>query len=159
MLFGNKQRFAVEVGEFRKQTATLRRVDIWAANRWWTCDDNLVYIPQFRTDVRDTLSWLRSATDLSLPFPGLSPAETHRRLLAADDGQREQFWFPMWGPTTDNITAHLFRLGESVIIPFEFWRPAHPFPDELGKIFVSELPEAEFLRVLEEMQEVLDTPE
>lgn len=153
-LLGNKERFAVEIGEFSKG---LRVVDLWAANRWWTCDDNCAYLPQFLQSVRDTIDRLRSGADLVLPFPGLSPAEAYRRLLAADDGSHQRFWFANWGPTTDNVDALLFRDGERVAIPFEFWRSEHLFPDELGKTFVAELPESELLWVLEEMLKVLNS--
>jgi hypothetical protein len=158
MPIGDKQRFAIEIGEFWRQNATLRQVDIWAANRWWTCDDNHVYIPQFRVGIRNTIDWLRSRTNLSLPFPELSPVEAHQRLLAADDESRKQFRFPDWGPTTDNILAHLFRVEEHAVVAFEFWRPEHPFPDELGKTFVCELPASELLSVLEKVLSVLDVP-
>jgi hypothetical protein len=151
MSFGDEQRFAAEVGEIVHGRPDLRRVDLWAAGRLWTCDDNTVFVPQFCTSVRQTLSWLRSGADLSVPFPGMSPAEAHQRLLAADDGSREQFWFPRWGPTTDNVTAHVFRAGARLSIPFEFWRPTHPRPEELGVVFVAELPESELITILEQM--------
>ncbi len=92
-LFGDKQRFAAEVGEFWEDHQELRRVDQWAAGLWLTRDDNTVFVPQFRGDARDTIDWLRSGTDLTQPFSGLSTAEAHRRLLAVDDGSRQQFWF------------------------------------------------------------------
>lgn len=148
---GNKQRFAAEVGEYCDGDPQLRRVDLWAAGIWLTCDDNAAFVPQFRMSVEGTVDWLRSGCDLTMPFPGLSPEEVHRRLLDVDDGSRERFWFPMWGPTTDNVTGHLFRVGDRLVIPFEFWRPTHPRPDELGRVFVAELPEAELLRALDQM--------
>ncbi|MBC7820261.1 MAG: hypothetical protein IAG10_25535 [Planctomycetaceae bacterium] len=151
VLFGDKQRFAVEVGEFWEGDTRLRRVDLWAADRWLTCDDNMAFVPQFCMSVRDSLDWLRSGCDLSLPFPDVSPAEAHRLLLSADDGSREQFWFPLWGPTRDNVTAHVFRVGNRLSIPFEFWRPAHPRPEELGAVFVAEMPESELIDVLVQM--------
>ena len=67
-LFGDKQRFAVEVGEFRGDSDRLRRVDLWAAGRWLTCDDNTAFVPQFCMSVQDTLSWIQSGLqDLSSP--------------------------------------------------------------------------------------------
>jgi len=151
VLFGDKQRFAAEVGEFWEGHQQMRRVDLWAAGRWWTCDDNTAFVPQFCISVRDSISWLRSGCDLTQPFPEVDATEAHRRLLAADDGSRERFWFPLWGPTTDNVTAHVFRAGDRLVIPFEFLRPTHPQPEELGQVFVAELSEAEFVRVLEQM--------
>jgi hypothetical protein len=150
-LFGEKQRFAAEVGGFWEGHQQLRRVDLWAAGRWWTCDDNIAFVPQFCGSVRGSVDWLRSGCDLSQPFPSVDAAEAHRRLLAADDGSREQFWFPLWGPTTDNVIAHVFRVGDRLVIPFEFRRPTHPRPEELGQVFVTELPEVEFVGVLEQI--------
>ena len=150
-LFGDKQRFAAEVGEFSGDSDQFRRVDLWAAGRWLTCDDNSVFIPQFCMSVWGTIDWLRLGCDLSLPHPGLSPVETHRRLLAVDDGSREQFWFPHWGPTTDNIGGHVFREGERLGITLEFWRETHLPEHERGQVFVAELPEAELIGVLEQM--------
>jgi hypothetical protein len=149
--FGDKQRFAAEVGEFWEGHQQLQRVDLWAAGRWWTCDDNTAFVPQFCISVQSSVNWLRSGCDLTQPYPDVDPAEAHRRLLAVGDGSREQFWFPRWGPTTDNVIAHVFRAGDRLVIPFEFWRPAHPRPEELGRVFVAELPEAELVGVLEQM--------
>jgi hypothetical protein len=156
MLFGDKQRFAAEVGEFSDSSTELRRVDLWAAGRWWTCDDNIAFVPQFCMSVRDSVNWLRSGCDLTQPFPEVDVAEAHRRLLAVDDGSREQFWFPLWGPTTDNVTAHVFRVADRLVIPFEFWRPLHPRPEELGQVFVAELPEVELVGVLEQVLAALE---
>jgi hypothetical protein len=54
---GDKYRFAAEVGE---GDHTLRRVDLWAAGQWLTCDDNMAFVEQFRRAVLDTAAWLRS---------------------------------------------------------------------------------------------------
>ncbi|QEL16987.1 hypothetical protein [Limnoglobus roseus] len=155
LLFGDKQCFAAEVGEFWQRSQQLRRVDLWAADRWWTCDDNIVFVPQFCLSVCDSLAWLRSGSDLSQPFPEADAAESHRRLLAVDDGSREKFWFPQWGPTTDNITAHVFRAGDWLTIPFEYWRTRHHRPDEMGRVFVAEMPQIELIEVLEQMLDAL----
>ncbi len=155
VLFGDKERFAAEVGENWQGYEQLRRVDFWAAGRWWTCDDNTAYLPQFCASVQDSVNWLRSGCDLTQPFPELEAAEAHRRLLAMDDGSRERFWFPLWGPTTNNITAHVFRTGERLVIPFEVWRRTHRRQDEIGQVFVADLPEAEFIGVLEQLLSAL----
>lgn len=157
-LIGDKSRFAAEIGDTTAANTQLRRVDLWAADQWWTCDDNSAYLPQFCFDVQRTIDWLQSGCDLSLPFPNLPPGETHRRLLAYDDGSRERFWFPHWGPTTDNILAHLFRDGDRIFIPFEFWRDEHQLPKHLGTVFVAELNETELLSVLQRMIDALDEP-
>jgi hypothetical protein len=160
-LLGDKQRFAVEVGEFDEVGRSwgggdqLRHVDLWAAGRRLTCDDNTAFVPGLCMDVRDTRNWLRSGSDLSRPYTGISLPETHRRLLEADDGSREQFWFPMWGPITDNICGHLFRDGELLLITLEFWRKTHQPPDERGKVFAAEITEDELVNVLEQTIVVL----
>jgi hypothetical protein len=155
VLIGDKQRFAAEVGEFWDETRICRRVDLWAAGHWLTCDDNSVHVGVFTTSVRSTLRWLQSGRDLTPPFPGVSMEETHRRLLEIDDGSREQFWFPRWGPETDNVTGHLFRIGDQLAITFEFWREQHPNAEERGQVFVARLPESEFVRVLEQLVSAL----
>jgi hypothetical protein len=151
ILLGDKQRFAAEVGEFEDGSTQLRRVDLWAAGRWLTCDDNTAFVPQFRLSVRATVNRLRSGSDLSLPFPGLPPSDNHRRLLGRDDGRREPFRFPSWGPTTDNVLGHLFRIGERLAIAFEFWRHTHLPSEERGRVFAAELPQAALLEALERM--------
>ncbi|MER6573976.1 hypothetical protein ABT288_49605 [Streptomyces sp. NPDC001093] len=80
VVLGDKSRSAVEVGEWE---LSLRRVDLWAAGQWLTCDDNMAFIGQFRSDVVDTVAWLRSGSGSPLPFDGLSPAATHLRLMRA----------------------------------------------------------------------------
>ncbi|CAN99121.1 MULTISPECIES: hypothetical protein [Sorangium] len=105
--------------------------------------------------VQGTISWLRSGCDLSLPFPALSPAETHRRLLAADSGAREQFWFPRWEPTTDNVLGHVFRIGDRLDVTLEFSRETHPIPEERGVDFVAAPLEAGLVGVLEQMRAAL----
>ncbi|MFC8257789.1 hypothetical protein ACFUNF_09170 [Streptomyces sp. NPDC057291] len=78
VLLGDKSRFAAEVGAWDN---ALRRVDLWAAGKWLTCDDNSIFVRQFRRDVLDTAAWLRSGQGAPLPFDGLSPEATHRRLM------------------------------------------------------------------------------
>ena len=78
VLLGDKNRFAAEVGDWDN---ALCRVDLWTAGKWLTCDDNMAFVRQFRRDVLDTVAWLRSGQGSPLPFDGLSPESTHRRLL------------------------------------------------------------------------------
>jgi hypothetical protein len=157
MLIGNKERFAAEIGEFCGNSPALRRVDLWAANRWWTCDDNMVYVPQFHHSVQFTVDRLRSGgINLLVPFKDVSPADAHRRILAeeADEDSPvswDRFWFESWGPTTDNVISRIFREQGRVWITFEFWREDHHDPDELGRVFVAELAEEELISVLEQL--------
>jgi hypothetical protein len=148
--FGVRERFAVEVGAVVSgdPTTGLREVNLWAAGQELCCDDNAAFVPQFCLSVEATITWLLSESDRSLPYPELSPEENHRRLWAAEYGDRSQYTFMDWGPTTDNMFALLFRRGPDAILTVEFCRPTHVRPDELGQVFVSELPEREVLRVL-----------
>ncbi|WP_406503228.1 hypothetical protein [Streptomyces sp. NBC_01602] len=163
VILGDKRRFAAEVGE----QGQLRRVDLWAAGKWLTCDDNMAYVPQFRRDVLDTAAWLQSGEGFSMPFAGLSAEATHRRLMhrageddetAADHGLRSQFQALLWGPTTDNVTAHLFREEGRLLITLEFWRQEHLInhSEDAGAVFVVQIPTEEFVGILEGVVAVLD---
>ncbi|MGW0856911.1 hypothetical protein [Streptomyces sp. NPDC002690] len=162
-VLGDKLRFAAEVGE----RGQLWRVDLWAAGKWLTCDDNMAYVPQFRRDVLETADRLRSGGGFPLPFAGMSAEATHRRLVRsageADEteagyGLRSQFRTLLWGPTTDNVTAHLFRAADRAVITLEFWRPEHlrDHPEDAGAVFVAEIAMEELLGVLDGVVAVLD---
>lgn len=164
MVLGDKQRFAAEVGEW---DGVLCQVDLWVAGNRLTCDDNMAFAKQFRLAVLDTAARLRSGEGSSLPFAGLSPEATHRRLMlrAGDDDEtgadyelRSQFRVLSWGPTTDNVTAHLFRNGDRLVITLQFWREEHllKHPEHAGEVFVMEIPTAEFVGILEDLVAVLD---
>ncbi|KOT78381.1 hypothetical protein ADK70_34400 [Streptomyces rimosus subsp. pseudoverticillatus] len=161
---GDKNRFAAEVGEW---DGALCRVDLWAAGKWLTCDDNSSFVGQFRRDVLDTAAWLRSGQGSALPFDGLSPEATHRRLMhraGADDETeaeyelRSRFRVLSWGPTTDNVTAHLFRDADRLILTFQFWREKHllKHPEDAGEVFVAETPVVEFVGILDDLVAALD---
>ncbi|MGW1463564.1 hypothetical protein ACWCPT_04305 [Streptomyces sp. NPDC002308] len=164
VLLGDKNRFAAEVGEWEH---SLRRVDLWAAGQWLTCDDNMAFVGQFRSDVVETVAWLRSGASSPLPFDGLSPEATHRRLMhraGAEDETEEEYrlrsWFRVlsWGPTTDNVTAHLFGDADRLVLTLQFWREEHLVrqPDHAGRVFVAEVPTEEFVGILEDLAAVLD---
>ncbi|RMI42445.1 hypothetical protein EBO15_19640 [Actinomadura harenae] len=74
MRLGDEDTLAVEVGEWAGPE--LRRVDLWAAGQWLTCDDNLVYVKQFRRAVAGTADWVRSGRAEPSPFPETSAAAT-----------------------------------------------------------------------------------
>ncbi|MER5779336.1 hypothetical protein ABT144_34640 [Streptomyces sp. NPDC002039] len=163
VVLGDKLRFAAEIGE----PGPLRRVDLWVAGRWLTCEDNTVYVPQFRRDVLDAVAWLRSGEGSPLPFDGLSAEATHRRLMqrAGDDDEPEadyqlrgRFRALLWGPTTDNVTACLFREEDHLVITLEFLREEHLFshPEDTGAVFVAGVPTEEFLGILEGIAAALD---
>ncbi|MFJ4343176.1 hypothetical protein [Streptomyces sp. NPDC088915] len=163
VVLGDKSRFAAEVGE----PGPLCRVDLWMAGKWLTCDDNMAYVPQFRRDVLDTAAWLRSGEGSSLPFAGFSAEATHRRLRqhAGDDDEseadyqlRSRFRFLLWGPTTDNVMAYLFREEDRLVITLDFWREEHlvSHPEDAGAVFGIEIPAEEFIGILEGIAASLD---
>jgi hypothetical protein len=86
------------------------------------------------------------------PYPDLSPADNHRRLCAeakaGDNGAYLRYRFLDCGPTTDNVSAHLFLADGIASIPFSFSRTEHHDPSEFGQVFVAELPERDLVRVL-----------
>ncbi|TYB68460.1 hypothetical protein FXF51_11485 [Nonomuraea sp. PA05] len=155
-LLGDKHRFAVEVGDW--DGSALRRVDLWVADQWLTCDDNMTFVKQFRHYVERTAVGVRFGEIAAEPFAGLSPAATHRRLLAGvrhGEQEYERFGFFGrwgWGPTTDNVTSFLWRDEDRMVITTEFWRERHllTHPEHAGTVFAAELPTAEFMAILEE---------
>jgi hypothetical protein len=148
--FGERATFAVEIGpvDHDASATQVRTVDLWAAGRHLSCDDRDAFVPAFCLSVEATITSLLSDDDRSLPHPELSPEENHRRLSEAEYEDRSPYRFMNWGPTTDNLSALLFRRGPTAIITFEFWRESHPRPDELGRVFTCELAERELLRSL-----------
>jgi hypothetical protein len=146
--FGHPWHFAIEVEERRPPDRMFTRVDLWAARQLLTCDDPHPYIPQACCDLEHGIGGLLAEPDLALPWPGLSPEENHRRLVADGYDARRRFRFLDWGPTTDNIRWHIFIRGKDAIITVEFIRPDHHTPADLGRVFVAELPERELLLVL-----------
>jgi hypothetical protein len=160
VLLGDKHRFAVQVGDYAGE---LRRVDMWAADQYLTCDDNTAYVPHFRHAVRDTAVWVRNGHSSPLPFAALSPATAHRRLRAAREYDDDVLWnqfriFDCWGPTTDNFSAFLFRDGDQLVITVQFWREEHllKHPEHVGTVFAVEIQAAEFAGILEDLAAVLD---
>jgi hypothetical protein len=47
-------------------------------------------------------------------------------------------------------------LDDDLVIIFVFWRAEHPFPDDLGKVFVARIPPDEFAATLQEAADLLD---
>ncbi|MEM7013313.1 MAG: hypothetical protein AAF585_17720 [Verrucomicrobiota bacterium] len=136
MKLGSKSRFAFEVGEFwppNDSNRRLRRVDLWAAEQWLTCEVNTVFIPAFCLSVERTIDWLRGAPDLGLPDPSSSPEQNHERLRHLDDGSDERFWFLRWGPTTDNVSGYLFNLQTITFSPLSFGGKETTSPNIPGK--------------------------
>jgi len=157
LTFGIRSRFCMEIGPLDPDhpTAGLRRVDIWAADRWLTCDDNSVYLPSFTASVANSLGHLLTNPENLIchrPYAEVSVADNLRRMLAAAEAGNNSrylsYRFMDWGPTTDNVSAVLFRENDVAFMPFSFWRESHHESSELGQVFVAELPERELLWVL-----------
>jgi hypothetical protein len=155
VLLGDKHKFAVEIGE---GDGGLRRVDLWAAGQWLTCDDNMVFVAQFVRDVKDTAAWLRLGGGSPLPFSGLSPEASHRQLVQTGGESRNRFRALEWGPTTDNVTILLFRHGDRLALTFEFWRERYllSHPANAGKIFLMAISVVEFVGILDGLLAALD---
>ncbi|WP_327687285.1 hypothetical protein [Streptomyces sp. NBC_00467] len=143
-------------------------MDIWLAGNLLTCDDNLAFVKQFRLAVVDTAARLRSGEGSPLPFAGLSPEGAHRGLMLraghddeteADYQKRSQFRGLSWGPTTDNVTAHLFRDVDCLVITMQFVREEHllKHPEYEGEVFVVRISTAEFVGLLEDLVALLDS--
>jgi hypothetical protein len=145
---GTIERFALELG---KQHRGLRRVDVWAAGQWLTCDDNVAYAAQLQQSMRRDLARLGSLNDSPFPFPCLSPAAGHRQLLADEGELREGWQFLEWGPTTDNVLAHLLPDGNHLAITVSFWREEHlrRHPEHAGAVFVTEIAAEELAGILQ----------
>jgi hypothetical protein len=155
--FGDRSRFAIEIGEFYGDDITPRRVDVWAAGIWLTCDDNSVYVPFFAGRLQRAVGSLLvdpTYRRLGRPYPELSIEDNYRRLRAEAEEDNTDYraygFMDDWGPTADNVGMLLFREGGTAYLPFAFLRPDHHDPSELGRVFVAELPERELALVLHE---------
>lgn len=154
--FGHPARFAITLGGFWGEGDAIRVVDVYAADRWLTCDDNHAYVPHFAGMLKRSVGRLLDEPQyrtIARPFPELSPADNHRRLCAdavTDNSQYLDYRFMDWGPTADNVSMHYFRESDTAFLPFSFSRADHHDPAELGQVFVAELPWRELACVLHE---------
>jgi hypothetical protein len=153
--FGDRATFCVEIGGITPPS--LRTVDLWAEGKWLTTDDNTVFLPTFLHLLRSTAARVHRRDVSPCPFPGRPPEDIFRLLNADDETDlREQFWLMHWGDTVDNVTSYADLDGDDLVIVFAYRRAGHPFPDDLGKIFVARIPPDEFVVVLEEAADLLD---
>ena len=155
MRYGSRHHFAIEIASEAPEPE-VRTVNIWGAGQWLTCDDNSAYVPVFASQLEHTARYLIASDRLAPPWPNLNPEEIHRRLDAQDD-VRETYRFMNWGPTTDNVTAYVFRgrIDETVHLSFAFWRRDHPFPDQLGRVFTASLALRDLILILFDAATVL----
>lgn len=138
---GSRQTFAFEIADDESRHSDLRRVNVCAAGIHLTCDDDTMYIPQFLNSLTCDLDRLVYPSDRrrdTMPFTDLSPQGNHRRLLeiAEEDSTAHLYHrFMDWGPTADNVSMHYFRIGDTIYLPFSFWRESHHNANELGNVF------------------------
>jgi hypothetical protein len=119
--FGDRSRFAVEVGDCWQGGPGVRVVDVWAADRWLTCDDNHALVTHFAGMLQRAVGSLlaeepRYRRVVDRPYPDLSVADNHRRLCADAETDNSEYLacrFMDWGPTADNVRMHLFREGDT----------------------------------------------
>ncbi|MET7751175.1 hypothetical protein [Micromonospora sp. NPDC005367] len=151
--FGDRATFAVEIGEVEPHQ--LRVVDLWAAGKRLTTDDNWAFLPFFIGALRSDATQVRRRDVKPCPFPGRAPEEVFRLLDADETEFRERFWFMQWGESVDNVSTYAY-LDEDLVIVFAFWRADHPIPGDLGKVFVARIPPDEFVATVEEAADLLD---
>ena len=149
-LFGERSRVAAEVGRPWQRHQQLRRVDLWAADRHLTCDDNTAFVPQFVLGIEKSIAAIRSG---SLVRPQFSDDDMRRRVLGEDAGSS----FPGWGPTTDNVRGVLAQTkhADRLEFAFRFWRPTHPIVRERGTVFSVEIATEELVAVLTRVIDLL----
>ncbi len=152
--FGQMSRFAITVGEILSDNGSSRRVDVWAADRWLTCEDDNVYVPHFAHMLQHAVRRLighQLFPGIGRPYPELSVTDNYRRLRSdaeTDNSEYRSYEFMDWGPTSDNVGMLLFREGGMAFLPFSFLRADHHVPSERSQVFVAELPERELASIL-----------
>ncbi|WP_343447795.1 hypothetical protein [Micromonospora schwarzwaldensis] len=151
--FGDRAIFAVEVGE--SISSELRVVDLWAAGKWLTTDDNVAFLPSFLRFLRSSAAQVRRRDVQACPYLERTPEEIFGLLKADETEFREQFCFMTWGETVDNVSRYAW-MDDDLVIVFAFRRPAHPFPEDLGRVFVARIPPDAFATTLEEAADLLD---
>jgi hypothetical protein len=143
----------VEIGEV--ESHQLRVVDLWLAGKRLTIEDNYAFLPFFIRVMRSSAAQVRRGDVKPCPFPGRTAEEIFWLLRADETEFREQFWFMQWGETVDNVSKYAY-LEDDLVIVFAFWRPDHPSPDDLGKVFIARIPPEEFVATVEEAADLLD---
>ncbi|GAA0552924.1 hypothetical protein GCM10010172_39300 [Paractinoplanes ferrugineus] len=143
----------MEVGE--TTPPALRVVDLWAAGKWLTTDDNTAYTPSLSHYMRLEADRVRRGDVPSCPFPGRPPAEIFQLLRADETEFAQQFWFMRWSEIVDNVSAFAY-LDDDLVIMFGFWRTNHRFTDDLGTGFVTRIPPAEFASIANAAADSLD---
>ncbi len=147
--FGSRGTFAFEIGDNYESHSDYRTVDVYCDGRWLTCDDNVIFVPQFLRALTSDLDRIVFPPDAKWdtpPKPDSSPIDNHKYLLklATDDNTLHRYHrFMDWGPTADNVSMHFFRENDIIHLPFSFWRNEHHARDELGTVFCATVSEPE----------------
>lgn len=164
-IIGDTHQFAFEIGDYLEDIPSLRRVDIWAGGRRLCLDDDSVYVPQFIASLEDELGETHEVGRFNDYLRGKSPEEMARFVISTRDEESPNYdlcddtLYPTYrvldlGPTTDNISAFLFRDGNRAHLVYSLWREA--WRQGEPERFVSvELDFEGFVSVLKESWEVL----
>ena len=132
---GHPDRFAFEIGEYQCPNHSLRHVDIWAGGVRLCTDDNSVYLDQFTNDLAEVIKRSYRISDFSKYLQGLPPVEMATFVCSTrDEGSANYdiegdaiypyYRFLDLGPTTDNLSAFLFRDAQRSFFVYSFWREA-----------------------------------
>nr|WP_231956832.1 MULTISPECIES: hypothetical protein [unclassified Actinoplanes] len=140
-----------------RATGELRTVDLWAAGKWLTTEDNTVFLPTFIGFLRSTAAKVRRRQVSPCPFPEHSPEEVFQLLYADDETDfREQFWLMHWGENVDNVTSYAYLDADDLVIVFSHRRAEHHPAGGPDKVSVTRIPADEFATVLDEAADLLD---
>lgn len=142
---GDRTTFAIEIGE--AVSADLRIVDVWAAGKRLTTDDNVAYVPSLLHYLRRAAARVCQREIRPCPFPEHSSEQIFRQLEADETGFREHYWFMRWSEMLDNVSSYAY-LDDELVIIFAFRRDEHPAPEDRGKVLVAKIPPEHFATIL-----------
>ena len=145
--------FVIEVGEV--QSSQLCVVDVWAAGKRLTIDDNIAYVPSLSYYMRQDANRVHRREIPAHPFPGRAPGEVVRLLDADETVNREQLWFMRWSEILDSVSIFAYLDGD-LVVAFRFWRATHPVPEDLGNVFAVRIPLDHFVATVEHAADLLD---
>lgn len=167
MIIGQKETFAFEIGEVTEKS--LRIVDIIINNRYVCCDDNIVYVPQFITDLKYELSRIENLRNNKFQqyLNGKSITEIHKFIISTRHEESENydlegdeiypyFRFMNLGPTTDNFSSFIFYKNNDLYITYEFWRETHTNKEEIGHVFFTKVKKDEIIQYISETINMLE---
>ncbi|MET8093727.1 hypothetical protein [Micromonospora sp. NPDC005220] len=95
----------MEIGEVEPHQ--LRVVDLWAAGKRPTTEDNYAFLPFFIGVMRLSAAQVHRRDVKPCAFSGRTPEEIFRLLRADDTEFREQSWFMQWGGTVENVAMYV----------------------------------------------------